>query len=155
MRCRPFSSRQVTIMSNRGNCGWGRFPSYSIIMVFRKCQCKNWTRNSARPRQVLTGKFLGTPGVGKTILYVHGSPPVDVVPQCHIPPVSFPCCVCRWNIRLPATPTPSPTRTPNTVLSLAVSTGSIIPGPSCAVCMPPPTGCALPDTDVRPFKLSS
>ena len=93
------SATQGTIILHQGHSGWRRFTSSKIITVSQTWQWKEWTRIAVRvaahPRHPSAGQFLGSSMIGKAILYVHGYPPWSVVPQCQLPPVAFPCCVCR------------------------------------------------------------
>ena len=148
----PFRSGQVTSMSHRVHHGWGRLPSSSIITVYQTRRCKKRThidfRIATRPRHPSTGQFLGVLQLVNpyykcvSLRWGPWSPYAISIPM--------PSCAAYVGV-LTDTPTLAPPFTPNTVLSLPVSPGKIIPRPSSDVHMPPPTGCPLPDTNSRPF----
>ena len=70
-QCIPFRSRHGTIMSHRGHCGWGRFPSSKITTVSQTCRYQKCTsiaiRVATQPLHPSIGQGLGIAFSGNVI----------------------------------------------------------------------------------------
>ena len=101
-QCILFRARYGTIMSHRGNRGWGGFPSSSITMVSQTCRCHKCThmavRISAWPLHPLTEQVLGPAFSGNIVLNVLGSSPLlpfNSLSFCPSPPLYMTCWFWR------------------------------------------------------------
>ena len=74
-----FRADHRTNMLQRGNRGWGRFLSSTMIMVSHTWWCKKWTitpvKIAALPWNPSAGNYRGTAVLGKNIRYVCAPPP--------------------------------------------------------------------------------
>ena len=76
-------------MSQRGNRGWGRFPSSKMIKISRKCRWEKCTHIAvliaALPIHPSTGQFHSPHVFRKAIMYIYGSSPGAVAPPTPSP----------------------------------------------------------------------